>query len=66
VGPAADEKGKLQIANYSDCGFGSSGTVPPAKDAPEVTSLPATAVEVASAVLEHFPEQEDAAFPTKV
>lgn len=69
VGPATDDSGKLRVADYADCGFGSSGTAPAAGDAggSGVGELPATAVEVESAVLEHFPEQrDDAPFPTKV
>lgn len=69
VGPATDEAGKLRVADYADCGFGSSGTAPaPAGNGSGVAELPATAVEVESAVLEHFPEEqrEDAPFPTKV
>ena len=56
------------MANYADCGFGSSGTAPPPGGGPGLGELPATAVEVESAVLEHFPEEqrEDAPFPTKV
>lgn len=69
VGPATDEAGKLRVADYADCGFGSSGTAPaPGGGGPGAGELPATAVEVESAVLEHFPEEqrEDAPFPTKV
>ena len=64
-----DKQGKLRVADYADCGFGSSGSAPSAvKSGAEELLLPATAVEVESAVLEHFPEQqrEDAPFPTKV
>lgn len=70
MGPAADESGKLQVADYADCGFGSSSA--PASSLSQggtlAGALPATAVEVESAVLEHFPEEqrEDAPFPTKV
>lgn len=55
------------MADYADCGFGSSGA-PSAAGDPGGDGLPATAVEVESAVLEHFPEEqrEDAPFPTKV
>ncbi|CAM9758143.1 unnamed protein product, partial [Hapterophycus canaliculatus] len=69
VGPAANENGKLRVADYTDCGFGSSGATRAAdKDEAGMGELPATAVEVESAVLEHFPEEqrEDAPFPTKV
>lgn len=68
VGPATDEAGRLRVADYADCGFGSSGTAPAAGGGLGVGELPATAVEVESAVLEHFPEEqrEDAPFPTKV
>eukprot|EP00752_Nemacystus_decipiens_P001367 g1356.t1 len=68
VGPATDEAGKLRVADYADCGFGSTGTAPTPGGGVGVGELPATAVEVESAVLEHFPEEqrEDAPFPTKV
>ncbi|CAM9452689.1 unnamed protein product, partial [Ectocarpus sp. 8 AP-2014] len=70
VGPAANEEGKLKVADYADCGFGSSGATAGGGggSGPGVDELPATAVEVESAVLEHFPEEqrEDAPFPTKV
>ncbi|CAM9215574.1 unnamed protein product [Scytosiphon promiscuus] len=69
VGPASNEEGKLRVADYADCGFGSSGATRTAdrNDTGE-GELPATSVEVESAVLEHFPEEqrEDAPFPTKV
>lgn len=56
------------MADYADCGFGSSGTAPAAGSGAGTVEPPATAVEVESAVLEHFPEEqrEDAPFPTKV
>eukprot|EP00903_Cladosiphon_okamuranus_P012628 g11814.t1 len=68
VGPATDEAGKLRVADYADCGFGSTGAAPAPGGGPAIGELPATAVEVESAVLEHFPEEqrEDAPFPTKV
>ncbi|CAM9472554.1 unnamed protein product, partial [Sphacelaria rigidula] len=68
VGPASDENGKLQVADYADCGFGSSSAPAAGANRGDEELLPATAVEVESAVLEHFPEEqrEDAPFPTKV
>lgn len=68
MGPASDENGKLQVADYANCGFGSSSAPAAGASAGEEEALPATAVEVESAVLEHFPEEqrEDAPFPTKV
>lgn len=68
MGPASDENGKLQVADYADCGFGSSSAPAAGANRGDEELLPATAVEVESAVLEHFPEEqrEDAPFPTKV
>lgn len=78
VGPSADENGRLQVADYANCGFGSSSVPASSAAAAAATSedggvagqppLPATAVEVESTVLEHFPQEqrEDAPFPTKV
>lgn len=68
MGPASDENGKLLVADYANCGFGSSRAPAVAASAAAGDALPATAVEVESAVLEHFPEEqrEDAPFPTKV
>lgn len=56
------------MADYADCGFGSSGATRTEDRNEAGGELPATAVEVESAVLEHFPEEqrEDAPFPTKV
>lgn len=68
MGPASDENGNLQVADYANCGFGSSSAPAAGPSGGEDGALPATAVEVESAVLEHFPEEqrEDAPFPTKV
>ncbi|CAM9277809.1 unnamed protein product, partial [Discosporangium mesarthrocarpum] len=73
VGPALDEHGRLQVADYADCGFGSSNVTNSAADnssgsGRRGTVGPVTEVELECCVLEHFPEQQrlDAPFPTKV
>ena len=68
MGPAASDEGKLRVADYADCGFGSSGAAPAVQDGLGGAESPATSVEVESAVLECFPKEqrEDAPFPTKV
>ncbi|CAM9789122.1 unnamed protein product, partial [Choristocarpus tenellus] len=70
VGPSLDENGQLQVADYADCGFGSSGAA--TSSGQNGTLLggigPVSEVELECCVLEHFPEEQrgDAPFPTKV